>query len=290
MVEVHGKCPLCKQMVSVDIPESLVKNRTAYPISILIDELHLYPEPHKHIVYVDSHFMVRGVSYALIPHQKITQFLFLESVDRVAEGIFFEIIDTKNMVVDARLMDGIHYESITEEVLDKIYTMKRYIKKGLITEKVTFHTVSVKSPGLYVSLYLYGDKVGVLVSFDKTSLDTEIMTNILKSYSKDSPETAIKEILLLALKGVGELDPHIISFALDSRVVKEIDFDKLESSVRVIGDDMKRIIEKLKKFDYKGKNIVEISKALKIPLLDIASLFVMLDFFNAVLFDVRLAK
>lgn len=282
MVEVSEKCPLCKQMISAEIPESIVKNRASYPISVLVDELFLRPEPHKHIFYLDAHMMVRGLSYVLVPYQKLTQFKIMEPIDRVSNQLFFEIIDMDKMVIDARLMSGLNYLSLTEELLDKIYTIKRYAKKDLITEEVAFHTLVSKGSGLTATIYFQGSKAGVLFSFNNTTLAPEIISVLLKNYnSKYTSEKAVKEVVKLAITPESNLDYQVIRYMLDNRPIIEIQFEKVENTLHTVGDEIKNLLTRLKNTNYSGKNIVDLAELLHVPLYDLATAFFVIDFVNA---------
>ena len=282
MVEIGGKCPLCKEMIVAEIPESIVKNRSSYPISVLIDELFLRPEPHKHIFYLDAHMMVRGVSYVLVPYQKLTQFKIFDPVDKISNQLFFEIIDMDHMIIDARLMRGLSYLSLTEETLDKVYTIKRFAKKELITEEIGFHTITSKNPGLIATIYFQNSKAGILYSFSKQDLDPEIISALLKYYSsKFTSEKAVKEVLKLAIRKETELDSQVIRYMLDNRSIQRIQFDKIEASLHTVGDDIKAIVNKIKETDYAGKNISDLAEVLHAPLHELAAAFLVIDFVNA---------
>ncbi|MEQ9716097.1 MAG: hypothetical protein ABGF52_11270 [Candidatus Asgardarchaeum sp.] len=224
MVRLSDYCPLCKKRITIYVDENLIKESTHYPVTIVSNDISLIGKPHRHLMYVDANLQSRGISPAFLGLPIIVDFKYLEPEDNVKEGVFFEVIDLDEKIVDARLLAPLSPQELTnlgieKAILQKILTLSSLGKyyslialskdtDQIIDLEFSFSILEkkvkkkIKIEGLFLHLIGVKNRVALFASVEKISINKNSVASLLRSYRKDVPTEALK----VAVKYVLESD------------------------------------------------------------------------------------
>lgn len=307
MVKIHDFCPLCKKKVVVYVDESLIKNSKHYPVTIVSNDISTIGIPHRHLLYVDANLQSRGVSPAYLGMPVFFDFKYIPAETNVREGLFFEIIDFSEKIVDSRLMAPLSAEKttftilekaldvniLTMRTLDKYYTLLLLSKEEASTFDFSFTISSLPSKkkksksgeGLFVYVVAHNDKLAAFFSLDKLKLNKDAVSLLIERYFPQVPTEALKLAVNYVLSSQ-RIFPEYLEYLFKwNSKIEHINFSALLNHY-LVPSRFKKLISQL--IDYSkqgslwGTSIGDIVKTLNLDPLEFSKLLFYLSTFNLV--------